>query len=223
MDTGGATSPKSLGPTLRTRFGVARTLIGLVIVLWVVEAVDTVVLNSQLQGNGIKPRDLDGIDGVLWAPFLHSNFGHLISNTVPLFVLGGLVGLRGHRYWTTVTLATALLGGALVWLFAFGNGNHIGASGVAFGYFGALLGAAIKSRRPFTLAPALVAVFFYGGMLAGLVPRDSISWEGHLFGLLVGGAAGYSLTPRPAAKIDDGPKYAWELDEPWKVDGDEFS
>jgi membrane associated rhomboid family serine protease len=76
----------------------------------------------------------------------------------------------------------------LTWAFADG-GNHIGASGVVFCYFGALLGAAGFERRAATFAPALVTVMLYATMLVGLVPQQFISWEGHLAGFVVGVAA----------------------------------
>ncbi len=153
--------------------------------IWLIEIVDTVALGSRLERDGIHPRELSGLPGILWAPFLHDGWGHVLSNTVPLAVLGGLVALRGRARWAAVTVITILLGGALTWLLG-GSGNHIGASGVVFGYFGALLGAALFERRPAAIAPALVALMLYYGLIVGLVPQTGISWEGHLFGLLSG-------------------------------------
>jgi membrane associated rhomboid family serine protease len=185
-------------------------------VMWVVEIVDSVLLSDRLQGNGIQPRQLDQLDGILWAPVLHSTFGHLASNSVPFVILGWLVAVRGLRHWVAVTAIAVIVGGGLTWLLA-GSGNHLGASGVVFGYFGALIGAAFYERRPATLAPALVSVLLYSGMLVGVVPQDRISWEGHLFGLLAGLAAGRLLArPRPAPEPDDdGIKYPWEQGQPW--------
>lgn len=187
--------------------------------LWAIEVVDTVLLGDRLQRNGIHPRSGDGLDGIIWSPWLHSDFGHVASNSVPLLVLGWLVALRGRGFWIAVTIATMVGGGGLVWLLA-GGSNHIGASGVVFGYFGALIGAAVKSRRPRTLAPALVAIFLYGTMLVGIVPQERISWEGHLFGLITGFIAAMALVarPEPDAEPDSGPQYPWELDEPWRTD-----
>ena len=192
------TAPE-LGPATfveRLARWAAAPLAMLIVALWVIEIVDT-ALGDPLQTHGIGPRRIDGLEGVLLAPLLHSGFGHLFSNTVPLAVLGWLVSLRGRAHWFAVTSAVWLGGGALVWLLA-GGVNHIGASGLVFGYFGALLGAAIRARRPALLAAALVAIFLYGTMLVGIVPQVGISWESHLFGLLVGSVLGHHLADPPA-------------------------
>jgi membrane associated rhomboid family serine protease len=120
------------------------------------------------------------------------------------------------HYWARVTIVTIVVGGALTWALG-GDGNHIGASGVVFGYLGAILGAAFFERRPRALAPALLVVGFYSGMLVGLVPQDLVSWEGHLFGMLAGfGAARWLAEPRPPVREDHADdRQPWELDEPW--------
>lgn len=191
-------------------------LIAVVVVAWSVEIVDSTVLDDRLQRNGIHPREIGGLPGIIWTPWLHAGFGHLASNTVPFLALGWLVALRGLRYWAIVTVLAVVIGGGLTWLFAGGN-NHIGASGVVFAYFGALLGGAIYDRRPALLAPALVALLMYSGMIAGLVPQRDISWEGHLFGLLAGFLAARQLADPPPARADedDDVPYPWEAGEPW--------
>ncbi len=173
---------RAAAAALRTAYG---WIVLYVAAIWLIEIVDTVALGSRLERDGIHPRELSGLAGILWAPFLHAGWGHVLSNTVPLAVLGGLVGLRGRARWVAVTAITILLGGALTWLLG-GSGNHIGASGVVFGFFGALLGAALFERRPAAIAPALVALMLYYGLIVGLVPRAGLSWEGHLFGLVAG-------------------------------------
>lgn len=174
-----------------------------VVLIWVVEIVDTVALGSRLENDGIHPRQLNGLIGILWAPFLHDGWGHVLSNTVPLAVLGCLVALRGRSRWLTVTTIVILLGGLLTWVFG-QSGDHIGASGVVFGYFGALLGAAIFERRPATIAPALVAVMLYYGLIVGLVPQPGVSWEGHIFGVVAGLASAKVLVePRKPRRHGD--------------------
>jgi len=203
MEFDSATEPTAR-PTFAQRVFSSHVglLLSALVVMWVVEALDTFALSHRLQSNGIHPRELDGLDGVVWAPFLHSDWGHIGSNSVPFVVLGWLVALRGKTRLLLTTIVTMIVGGGLTWLVG-GSGNHIGASGVVFGYFGALLGAAFYERRPATLAPALVAILLYGGMIAGLAPKTGISWEGHLFGLLSGVLAARVISgPRPPKAVE---------------------
>lgn len=183
--------------------------------MWGIEIVDTLALDDRLQRNGIRPRRTDGLDGIAFAPFLHSDFGHVTSNSLPLLILGGLVAVRGMRYWAWVTLTVIVIGGTLTWALG-GQGNHIGASGIVFGYFGAILAAAAFERQLRALASALFVIMFYGGLVAGIVPQDYISWEGHLFGMLGGVIAARALAEPPGQRTTRPYEpEPWELDEPW--------
>ena len=197
----------------------ATVLVSVVALWWLIEITDTYLLSDRLQRNGIVPRRADGVDGLLWAPFLHSDFGHVMSNTFPFLILSGLILLRGLRRWIVITLVGVLLGGLLTWLIG-GTGNHIGGSGVVFAYFGALFGAAFFERRPAALAPALVAVVMYTTtVVVGLVPQDSVSWEGHLSGFIAGIVAAKLLAePRPPRPDPDADIEAiFGTEEPWKL------
>jgi len=187
--------PASTSPTGRLVDAARRAAAPLFAVLgalWLVEAVDSVVLDDRLQANGIRPRDVDGLVGIVAAPFLHGSWGHLIANSVPFVVLGGLVLLRGRALWTGVTVFVMLAGGALTWLVG-RSANHIGASGVVFGYLGFLVAAAVLERSGRAVLGGVVAVLLYGGMIWGVLPRGTVSWEGHLFGLLAGVGAAVML------------------------------
>ena len=94
-----------------------------VAVIWVLTGVDF-VMDNRLAEYGIVPRTVDGLWGIPLAPFLHAGFGHALSNTVPLLMLGGLVAARGWQTLLGVTLFVVLLGGAGVWLVARG-GSHV--------------------------------------------------------------------------------------------------
>ncbi|MFW2383819.1 MAG: rhomboid family intramembrane serine protease [Acidimicrobiales bacterium] len=197
----------------------AGTLLTIVALWWTIEIADTYLLGDALQRNGIVPRQTGGFDGILWSPFLHSDFGHLMSNTFPFLILSGLVMLRGFRRWVTITLIGMFLGGFLTWLIG-GTGNHIGASGIIYAYFGALFGAAFFERRPAALAPALVALVMYTTtVVVGLVPQDSVSWEGHLSGFIAGIVAARLLAePRPSRPDPDADvDLIFGGEEPWKL------
>ncbi|ETZ88595.1 hypothetical protein L829_2158 [Mycobacteroides abscessus MAB_030201_1075] len=65
-----------------------------VALLYVVEGIDSVT-GHRLDENGIRPLETDGLDGILFAPLLHANWGHLVANTVPALVLGFLAAAAG--------------------------------------------------------------------------------------------------------------------------------
>jgi len=168
---------------------------GALAIMWVVEIVDLVVDLDQF---GIRPRMLDGLDGVLWSPFLHFGFGHLIANTIPFVILSALVIVGGARRWLTASAIIIGLGGLAVWALAPGaNELHNGASGWVFGLFGFLLGSAVFERKPLSIGIALIALVLYGGtLLIGFVPRPGLSWEGHLFGFIAGVIAARLMSRR---------------------------
>lgn len=178
------------------------TLGGVLAVLWGIEIIDTIAFDDRLEAGGIRPRRLDGLDGILWAPVLHAGFAHLVSNTIPFAVLGLLVMGHGRAMWWKVTAAVVLVGGGLVWLLG-GDGNHIGASGVIFGYLGFLVGAAVFGRSVRSFGLALTAVVLYGGLVWGFLPRRGVSWEGHFFGAAAGVLAAYVLLRRRYSRASD--------------------
>jgi membrane associated rhomboid family serine protease len=181
-----------------TRDGRIRGLLFVAVmaaVMWVVEAVNALD-GYRLDAQGIRPRATDGLDGILWAPFLHASWGHLIGNTVPFLVLGAVIALSGLARVAAVTVVIAVVGGLGTWLVAPANSVHIGASGIVFGYAAYLVTRGVVTRRALDLvAGAAVAVVWGSTLLSGLVPQDGISWQGHLFGA-VGGILAAGLAQR---------------------------
>ncbi len=172
----------------------AQLMIVVIAGLWLIEILDTLAFNDALERQGITPRTWSGLDGVLWTPLLHGGFGHLLANTLPLFVLGGFVALGGLRRWVTVTAIIVLLGGLATWLLA-RPAIHVGASGVVFGYAGFLLVAGFVEKSIRGIAVALIVGVLFGGMvLRGITPVASwVSWESHLFGLTAGVLAAFAI------------------------------
>jgi membrane associated rhomboid family serine protease len=179
-----------LGSVLWSGAGPLLLLVG---AMWAAHVVDVVVPGLDLDVHGIRPRTVGGLDGILWAPFLHGGFVHLLSNTVPLLVLGGLVLLRGRREWVAVTVFVVLVGGGLTWLLARST-IHIGSSILAFGYAGFLLAIGVVERSiGGILLGAVVVVLFGGTLLWGILPINvGVSWEGHLLGLTAGVLAAFA-------------------------------
>jgi membrane associated rhomboid family serine protease len=166
-------------------------MLAMLAVMWVVQVIE-VPLDGRLERFGIRPRQLDGLDGVVFAPFLHLGFGHLIANTVPFVVLGGAICLSGAAQFLSVTTIVAVIGGLGTWLTGGSHTLVVGASGLVFGYLLYLVSRGVFERKLVYLLGGVIVLVLYGSVLWGVLPRPGISWQGHLFGGL-GGVAAASL------------------------------
>jgi membrane associated rhomboid family serine protease len=191
-------------PKKRSAFVVGgATILSFVALLYVVEAFDQ-LSGHRLDENGIRPLETDGLWGILFAPLLHANWGHLAANTGPALVLGFLVTLAGLSRFLLATAIVWIVGGFGTWLI--GNlgsscgleSDHIGASGLIFGWLTFLLVFGFFTRSGWQIVIGLVVLVVYGGVLWGAVPVlnvcGGVSWQGHLCGGLAGVLAAYLLS-----------------------------
>lgn len=182
-------------------------LIGAVVIAWGIEILDLILFNF-LDRFGIQPRTFQGFWGIFTAPFLHLGFTHLISNTLPFLILGGVVLMGGRKVFLTSTLFIVAVGGGALWLLGPSATNHVGASLLIFGYLGFLLARGLFEKSLFWITVAVVTLVFYGGMLRGVFPNQpGISWQGHLFGFIAGVIAARVMftrdqKPAPARPIN---------------------
>lgn len=171
---------------------------GFVALLYVIEFVDLWFFRTALDNGGIEPRSVDGLLGILFAPFLHGGWDHLVGNTVPLLVFGFLGLAAGALPFLSTTVLIWLVSGLGVWLT--GLNPTIGASGIAFGWLAFLLVRGIFNRSLGQITVSLVLLFFWGTMLFGVLPMDPrISWQAHLFGAL-GGVLAAWLTAKASKR-----------------------
>ncbi|MHA7649539.1 rhomboid family intramembrane serine protease [Mycobacterium sp. ML4] len=180
----------------------ATTIITFVALLYVVELLDQ-LSGGRLDRNGIRPLTTDGLWGIVFAPVLHANWQHLIANTVPMLVLGFLMTLAGLSRFVWATAIIWILGGLGTWLIgnvgsSCGPTDHIGASGLIFGWLAFLLVFGIFVRQVWDIIIGLVVLFAYGGVLLGALPVlgvcGGVSWQGHLCGAIAGVMAAYLLS-----------------------------
>lgn len=163
-----------------------KVLASLLAIMWLVEILDF-MLQGALKQFGIIPRNLTGLRGLVFAPFLHANFPHLIANTLPFALLAWFVMLRRMRDFVIVSVVVMLIGGLGTWLSGASNSVHIGASGLIFGYLGFLMARGFFERSWSAVLLSLIAGFAYGSALWGVLPGQAdISWQGHLFGFIAG-------------------------------------
>jgi membrane associated rhomboid family serine protease len=180
----------------------AVTILTFVALLYLVELIDQLTRHS-LDANGIRPLQADGLWGIVFAPVLHAGWEHLMANTVPLLVLGFLVTLAGLSRFVWATVIVWIVGGLGTWLIGdVGSGcgptDHIGASGLIFGWLAFLLVFGIFVRRVRNIVIGLVVLVGYGGILLGAMPVlgtcGGVSWQGHLCGAIAGVVAAYVLS-----------------------------
>ena len=177
------------------------TIVSFVVLLYLIELVDQ-LSNHSLDRNGIRPLETDGLWGVIFAPLLHGSWQHLAANTVPALVLGFLVTLTGMSRFVWATAIIWIVGGLGTWLVGnIGCGletNHIGASGLIFGWLTFLLVFGWFTRHIWWIVTGIIVLVVYGGVLWGAVPEldrcGGVSWQGHLCGAIAGVLAAYWLS-----------------------------
>ncbi|MEQ9439455.1 MAG: rhomboid family intramembrane serine protease [Cyclobacteriaceae bacterium] len=135
---------------------------------------------------GILPRTIPGLIGIFTAPLLHGSVAHLVSNTMPVIILGTVLYMFYRPIARRVFLQCYFLTGILVWLFA-RTSIHIGASGLIYGLAFFLIFFGLFQRDFKSLLISIVMMIVYGGIFYGVLPTQSyVSWESHLLGGLVG-------------------------------------
>lgn len=193
-----------MGPDRRAALRLVATM---VMIMWAVEIID-IAVPADLDRLGIEPREADGLIGVALAPFLHAGIAHLLGNSVPFLLLGGIIALSGLRRVAAVTVIVALVAGLATWMIGPDGTTHVGASGIVFGYATYLISRGLFDHRILYLVGGGAVIALFGGMLlGGIVPTPGISWQSHLFGAVGGVLAARALSgPGRAAEPQHHPQ-----------------
>jgi membrane associated rhomboid family serine protease len=164
------------------------TMCAVIPVLFLIEAIDVGIGAGRLDvAGGIIPHRVDGLDGVLFSPFLHAGWDHLYGNAVPLILVGTFALAGGTKRFVWSTFVIMLVSGLGVWFIGDPSSVVVGASGVIFGYLGLLFARGFVERSWWNLGVAAFIGLLYWYQLYNILPTDQpISWQGHLLGLLGG-------------------------------------
>jgi len=178
------------------------------LLMWLVKIIE---VNFQISfvRYGVFPQTIDGLKGILFSPFIHKDFTHLINNSYPILILGGMLFAIYHKIATQLFVWLYFIAG--FWLWVIGRPSfHIGASGLIYALASFLLVSGIIRKDPRLTAVSMLVIFLYGSMIWGLLPtKGPISWEGHLAGFIAGIlVAIFYRNEGPKPK-----KYQWEIDE----------
>lgn len=158
-----------------------------VLMLWIIKAIE-LAADVSFSTLGVLPRTLKGTIGIITGPLIHSDIFHLISNTLPIILLGILLFYFYHRIAIEIFIWIYLVTGFWTWALA-RNAYHIGASGIVYGMASFLFFSGIirKSKQLMTVSGIIIVL--YGGIIYGIFPEAveaDVSWESHLMGALAG-------------------------------------
>ncbi len=180
----------------------------LVSILWLIKLVEF-QFDLSLVSYGILPRSFTGLFGILFSPLIHGDWTHLINNSIPLLILGATLYYFYQPLAFKIFFYSWFLAGLYTWISARGA-YHIGASGLVYALFGFLLVSGFIRRSTRLISISFLTAFLYGSLIWGILPWDqTVSWEGHFWGLLVGIVlAFYFRKEGPQRKL-----YSWDLEE----------
>ncbi|AWA28718.1 rhomboid family intramembrane serine protease [Flavobacterium magnum] len=189
-----------------------------VLLLWIVFWANA-KFGLHLRDYGIYPRTFEGLRGILFSPFLHGDISHLFNNSIPLFIL--LAALRYfYRELTFRVIGYGILvSGMLTWMIA-RDAFHIGASSLIYVLVSFIFFKGIRTGYYRLVALSMMVVLIYGSLIWFVFPGvdETISWEGHLSGLLTGFAFSVIYkTPDYQKEI----RYEWEKPE-YDASADKF-
>lgn len=159
---------------------------------------------------GILPQNPEGLKGILFAPFIHGDLNHILSNSAPFFILFSMLLFFYPKIAKPAFTIIFLFSGLLVWIFGRTN-YHIGASGLVYGMVAFLFWSGVFRRSIPSIIISLIITFLYSGLWFGVLPnQDGVSWEGHLMGGLVGVFTAYLFRKKESALPEKEKVYSWE-------------
>lgn len=167
---------------------------------------------------GVLPRDREGLLGIITSVFIHGDIKHIVSNTLPLLVLGMLLFYFYKKIAKSVFLWIWLVSGVWLWIGGRNNMNyptyHIGASTLVYGLASFLFFSGVFRRHLRLMVVSVLVVFLYGGIVWGVFPlKEEMSWEGHLFGTIAGVLIAYNYRKEgPQRRV-----YHWDDEEEQEI------
>lgn len=163
------------------------TAIGYLVLIWTVFLVNEFIFGGALNNFGVRPRETSTLWGILTAPLLHADYGHIVANSLPGALFAGLIAMSSKRLFWQVTLLITVVGGGLTWLVGGVNTVHIGASGLIYGWLAFLVVRGFVNRRVIQIILGVILASMYSGLIWGVLPTQmAVSWQMHLFGGLAG-------------------------------------
>jgi len=179
------------------------------IVIWTVKLIE-IIMDTSFTGYGVYPLKLKGLIGILLAPIIHGDLNHILSNTIPIFILMTTVFYFYSRVAYRVFFISYIISGFWVWVSA-RPAYHIGASGLVYAFASFIVVTGIIKNNKNLMALSLAILFIYGSMIWGVIPnKPHISWESHLMGMMSGILLALYYKNEPLSWIHQIPVYKFK-------------
>ena len=197
----------NLHPRTRNFYRIIAFPLFFIAFLWFIRIADD-LFNLNLIQFGIYPRKFSGLIGILFSPLIHINYMHLISNSIPLLILGILVFYFYREVAFSAFIWVYFTTGFWVWI-AGRPAYHVGASGLIYSFVCFLFYSGLFRRKNSLMALSLLMVFLYGSLIWGVFPfQEKISWETHFLGAVSGFIVAFFLRKEgPQREV-----YEWETE-----------
>ena len=180
-----------------------------VVLIWIIKEIE-LIFNLSFVEYGIIPWETNKLINVFSFPFIHADFSHLINNTYPILILGGIISFAYKSIKNRIFLLSYLLSGIILWFIGDPNKIVIGASGIVYAFASFILISGFIKQNPKLSFLSFLVIFLYGSIFWGMVPMpNQVSWEGHLAGFIAGIIIAIIFRKMgPQRK-----KYSWEMEE----------
>ena len=178
-----------------------------VLLLWIIFWTE-VRFHLDLEYFGIFPRTFSGLRGIICSPFIHGNLEHLYNNSIPLLILLGALRYFYREQSMRIIGFGILISGFITWVIG-RESHHIGASGLIYVLVSFIFFKGIMTKYYRLVALSLMVILVYGSLVWYVFPDidKTISWEGHLAGLITGFAFAITLKTPEYKKLI---RYEWE-------------
>lgn len=176
-------------------------LVVIIVVAFLIDVlIDHTIPSWDMQKLGIFPRELKGLWGIFFSPFLHKDWSHLKNNVLSLWPLLFVLNFFYRWIYWLVIMFSIVLSGMLTWFFGTGQSVHIGASGLVFALVNFLIVSGFLRRTMLLIVVSLVIGFnyqflFWGGLLpVGDSETKNISYAAHWAGVIAGVVTAFALS-----------------------------
>ncbi|MBT4217521.1 MAG: rhomboid family intramembrane serine protease [Flavobacteriales bacterium] len=185
-----------------------------VFAIWFVKGYE-IISESSFSWFAISPSNTDRILNIFTFPFIHADFSHLLNNTYPIIILGGIISSVYKEISNSVFFLSYILSGIIFW-FLGDSTPVIGASGIVYALGSFILVSGFIKKQPRLAMLSFLVIFLNFFNLWGIIEieQDNISQTAHLSGAIAGLIIAVLFRNKgPQEKI-----YNYELEEELEIE-----